>query len=144
MNLSLSTIYTCPMDPDIFKKGHGSCPKCGMDLVPIDKKDHSEHANHNSHTIMEESCRKRFFLTLPITIIILILSPKIQQWFNFKIEFSGIEIILFSLTSVIVFYAGWPFYQMAKGEIKSKTPAMMSLVSLAVLSGYIFSVAATF
>jgi Cu2+-exporting ATPase len=72
------------------------------------------------------------------------LSPQIQNWFGFSIDFTGINVVLFLLASVIVFYNGWPFYVMAKGEIKSRAYGMMTLVSLAVLSGYAFSVAATF
>ncbi|MFC6997058.1 efflux RND transporter periplasmic adaptor subunit [Rufibacter roseus] len=29
--------YTCPMHPQIVQKGPGSCPICGMDLVPVQK-----------------------------------------------------------------------------------------------------------
>jgi Cu+-exporting ATPase len=27
--------YTCPMDPDVRRKGPGTCPKCGMALEPV-------------------------------------------------------------------------------------------------------------
>ena len=27
--------YTCPMHPEIRQNGPGSCPKCGMTLVPV-------------------------------------------------------------------------------------------------------------
>src|SRR3970282_1786186 len=27
--------YTCPMHPEIVQEGPGSCPKCGMALVPM-------------------------------------------------------------------------------------------------------------
>lgn len=29
--------YTCPMHPQIVQEGPGTCPICGMDLVPFDK-----------------------------------------------------------------------------------------------------------
>ncbi|MDP1973481.1 MAG: heavy metal-binding domain-containing protein, partial [Sediminibacterium sp.] len=39
--------YTCPMHPEIVKNEPGSCPKCGMNLVPVDVKEkensHSQH-----------------------------------------------------------------------------------------------------
>src|SRR5258708_13298579 len=37
-------IYTCPMHPEIRQVGPGSCPKCGMALVPVEgaKEDDSE------------------------------------------------------------------------------------------------------
>ena len=133
-------LYTCPMDPQITSKEPGNCPKCSMDLVPVA----TEH-DHGEHLGMEENFKRRFFLALPLTLIVLILSPKIQDWFNFSIpQFPGYNLVLLILTSTIVLYCGWPFYQMAKGELRKKNPAMMTLVSLAVLSGYLFSIAATF
>jgi len=29
-------IYTCPMHPEVRSKTPGSCPKCGMTLVPLE------------------------------------------------------------------------------------------------------------
>ena len=29
------TRYTCPMHPEIVRDAPGSCPKCGMTLVPL-------------------------------------------------------------------------------------------------------------
>jgi len=133
-------MYTCPMDPDVISKTPGKCPKCGMDLVPVEK----EHKGHEADKGMEESFKRRFFISLPLTITIIVLSPKIQEWFNFSLKFQGSEILSFIIATFIVFWAGLPFYQMAKGEIKTRAFGMMTLVSLAVLSGYFFSVAATF
>ncbi len=131
--------FTCPMDPEIMQKKAGNCPKCGMELVPV-----ANHEDHKTHLGMEESFKRRFFISLPLILIILVLSPKIQEWFNFTLNFQGREIALLILASFVVFWAGLPFYQMAKGEIKIRAFGMMTLVSLAVLSGYFFSVAATF
>ncbi|MBI2018439.1 cadmium-translocating P-type ATPase [Candidatus Daviesbacteria bacterium] len=131
--------YSCPMDPEVISKKPGNCPKCGMELMPITK----EHGGLD-HANMEEGFKRRFFVTLPLVFIIVVLAPKIQEWFRFSLTFPGMEIVTFALTSVIVFYSGLPFYQMALGEIKAKKYGMMTLVSLAVLSGYFFSVAATF
>jgi len=40
--------YTCPMHPDVVQKGPGSCPKCGMFLVPKDNKAEEEHSHDHS------------------------------------------------------------------------------------------------
>src|SRR5690606_1070074 len=139
--------YTCPMDPDIVQKGPGTCPKCGMHLEPMQQKsehvhDHHDHKSHNhdndhnhqnhhtGHEGMEESFKKRFFLGLPLTLAVLLLSPQIQEWLQFSIRFPGMQWVIFLLTSVIVLYLGWPFYQMARGEIQSRNYGMMTLVSL--------------
>lgn len=127
------------MDPEVVKKDPGNCPKCGMELMPMS----SEHEEMN-HKDMEKSFKQRFFISLPLVLIILLLSEKIQEWFRFSLTFPGQEILVFILASIIVFWAGLPFYQMALAEIRAKKYGMMTLVSLAVLSGYFFSIAATF
>ena len=137
------------MHPDIKKDEPGSCPKCGMDLVEVDEKadkghdtaamDHTQH-----HAKMAEDFRKRFWLALPLTLIVLVLSPKIQEWFGFSLDFPLRNLVLFGLGSLIALWGGWPFYTAAADELKSRNWGMMTLVSLAVISGYLFSVAATF
>jgi Cu2+-exporting ATPase len=141
--------YICPMHPDIRKDEPGSCPKCGMDLVEVEEKadkghdtaamDHTQH-----HAKMAEDFRKRFWLALPLTLIVLVLSPKIQEWFGFSFDFPLSNLVLFGLGSLIALWGGWPFYTAAADELKSRNWGMMTLVSLAVISGYLFSVAATF
>ena len=45
--------FTCPMHPEVLSDAPGSCPKCGMFLVPVEEKakDHSGHGHHHGkHT----------------------------------------------------------------------------------------------
>src|SRR3990170_1882005 len=141
--------YTCPMHPEVISDKPGSCSKCGMNLVEVDKKAHKGHdtavMDHTEHhRKMAEDFRKRFWLALPLTIIVLFLSPKIQEWFGFSIDFPLRNLSLFGLGTVIALWGGWPFYSAAKDELRSRNWGMMTLVTLAVLAGYSFSVAATF
>ncbi|NOZ61026.1 MAG: heavy metal translocating P-type ATPase, partial [Calditrichaeota bacterium] len=104
-----------------------------------------EDEHHDHHLMMEIDMRRRFWVSLLITIPVLILSPTIQKWFGFSLpEFAGTNYILFLLASVIAFYGGLPFYKGAAKSLKSGTLDMMVLVSLAVIAGYLFSVASTF
>ena len=145
--------YICPMHSDVVSDKPGSCPKCGMDLIEVKPQtgqhqglkmetvsvDHTQH-----HRKMAEDFKRRFFVVFPLTIVVLILSPKIQEWFGFTLEFPLRNTVLFGLGSLIALYGGWPFYVASKDELRSKNWGMMTLVSLAVLSGFLFSAAATF
>lgn len=142
------------MHPEVRQDKPGRCPKCGMDLIEVKEKgkDNSEPKGHDMsamdhtehHRMMAKDFKRRFFIVLPLTIIVLILSPKIQEWFGFSLEFPFRNFALFALGSVIALFGGWPFYTAAKDELRSRNWGMMTLVSLAVISGYLFSVAATF
>ena len=101
---------------------------------------HEEDDRHKGHSI--EDFKKRFSISLIITIPILILSPTIQNIFGFY--FLGNKYIISMLASIVAIYGGMPFYVGAIREIKSKNLGMMVLVSLAVLSGYIYSLGTTF
>ena len=142
--------HSCPMHPEVFGEMGDNCPKCGMALVKKDetghgeKMDHPSHDHSQHHAMMAQDFKRRFWIVLPLTIIVLALSPKIQEWFGFSIDFPFRSIILFAIGTVIAFFGGKPFYGAAKGEIKSGNWGMMTLVSLAISAGYLFSVAATF
>ena len=97
------------------------------------------------HAMMEKDFKHRFIVSIIITVPILFLSPTIQDWFNFTIpRFPGYKYILFGLATVIALYGGWPFYKGAKRDLDRRVLGMMVLVSIAVGTGYLYSVAATF
>jgi Cu2+-exporting ATPase len=103
--------------------------------------DHSfnEHEGHHSSDF-----KKRFFLALILTIPVLLLSPSVQGWLGISFSFFGDKFILFGLASIIVLYTGKAFYVGAYRELKNKSLGMMVLVSLAVLTGYLYSFGTTF
>lgn len=134
-------MYTCPMDPEIIKDQEGKCPKCGMDLVPLNKE---EGGGHREHVSAEIDFKRRFFLTLPFVLAAMFLSPNIQKWAGINVNFTGREILLFLIGTFIYFFGGLPFFKASKGEISTRNYGMMTLVAFAITVGYVFSVAATF
>jgi len=107
--------------------------------------EHEKAAGHDHHAMMEEDMKRRFFISFLITIPVLTLSPTIQGWFGFSLPpFPGSRYLLFGLATVIALYGGWPFYQGAFKSINNRILDMNVLVSLAVISGYLFSAGATF
>jgi len=121
------------------------------------KIDHTEHAQHKMsghnhhvhsghHGHMIEDFRKRFWISLFVTVPILILSPMIQQLLGIReaISFKGEDYLLFALSSFIFFYGGWPFLRGLIDELKNKQPGMMTLIALAISVAYSYSNAVVF
>lgn len=117
-----------------------------MDTRDMSKKHkmHSDEKHHNHHEMMIADFKKRFFISLIITIPILLLSPMIQEWFNFNLEFFGSKYILLGLSIIIYFYGGWPFLLGLKDEIKEKKPGMMTLIAMAITVAFLYSSATIF
>ncbi|KPL59529.1 copper-translocating P-type ATPase [Rossellomorea vietnamensis] len=107
-----------------------------------DHNGHHDHGNHHDH--MVEDFKKRFWISILITIPILILSPMIQMLINVDWRFSFDMYILFGLSTVIFFYGGWPFITGAKDELAGKNPGMMTLIALAIVVAYVYSSFAVF
>ncbi len=105
---------------------------------------HSGHGHENHHAHMVQDFKKRFYVSLVVTIPILILSPMIQQFLNVDWRFTGDLYILFALSTFVFFYGGLPFLTGAKDELKDRNPAMMTLISLAIIVAYVYSTASVF
>jgi len=94
---------------------------------------HEDHSGHQDHTGHEEMFRRRFWVTLALSIPVLIFSPAIQNFFGYSTpDFPGSQLIVPVLGVVIFVYGGLPFLQMAVPEVKSRSPGMMTLISLAI------------
>ncbi|HMB20930.1 MAG TPA: copper-translocating P-type ATPase [Spirochaetota bacterium] len=103
------------------------------------KHDHNAH-----HRMMIRDFRKRFFISLVISIPIIILSPMIQGILGFSFSFTGSSYVLFALSTGIYFYGGWPFLSGFTGELKKRQPGMMTLIALAISVAFIYSSAVVF
>ena len=108
--------------------------------------DHNGHADHGvDHSGHENMFRQRFWVSLILSIPVLLFSPSIQGWLNFSLPgFPGSEWITPFFGVVVFFYGGLPFLQMAIPEIKSRKPGMMTLISLAISVAFIYSLGAFF
>ncbi|NLY82755.1 MAG: HAD-IC family P-type ATPase, partial [Clostridiales bacterium] len=109
-----------------------------------DHQNQDNHDHHNHHEMMIEDFKRRFYISLIVTIPILILSPMIQEWTNIEINFTGSNYILFILSTFIYFYGGWPFLKGLKDELKEKKPGMMTLIAMAITVAYLYSTATVF
>ena len=102
------------------------------------------HKDH--HAPMAADFQKRFWISLAITLPILVLSPMLQSLVGLReaIRFPGDIYVLFGFTSAVFWYGGWPFLKGFCEELKSRRPGMMTLISVAVATAYIYSSAVVF
>jgi P-type Cu+ transporter len=128
-------IYTCPMHPEVRQDHPGACPKCGMALEPemptLDEGENPELTDF----------RRRFVLTLPLTIIVTVLAMAGHrlQWFEPTTQ-SWIELVL---TLPVMLWAGWPFIERAVQSVIRRSPNMWTLIGLGTSAAFLYSVVAT-
>lgn len=104
---------------------------------------HQEHDKHAGHSVA--MFKDKFWLSFALTIPVLIYSEMIQHWLGFTPpSFPGSEYVPFVLSTVIFFYGGLVFIRGASSELKAKLPGMMTLISLAIITAYTYSVATQF
>lgn len=106
----------------------------------------NEHNHHDHHTHMVDDFKKRFWISLIASIPILLLSPLIQEFIGLKdtFNFPGNLYLLFTLSSFVFFYGGFPFLKGLVDELKKMQPGMMTLISLAISVAYFYSTAVVF
>ena len=105
--------------------------------------DHGGHGDHGDHS--PEAFRKKFWLSLLLTIPVLAYSHHVQQWLGFRPpQVPGEHLIPFVLGTVIFVYGGTVFLRGGLGEISRRRPGMMTLISIAIVVAFSYSVAVTF
>lgn len=92
---------------------------------------------HHGHSISD--FKKRFWVSLVLTIPISYLSMMIQMLLGYKVNFAGDTLLLFLLSTIVFFYGGKPFLLGAWSELKNRTPGMMLLITLAIVTAYVYS-----
>jgi Cu+-exporting ATPase len=128
--------YTCPMHPEIVQDGPGSCPKCGMALVPMA-------GAQDDNTELRDMTR-RFWVSLALTVPVLVLAmllpqlgghvytPAVQRWGAFA---------QLALATPVVLWGGWPFFHKFWLSLANRSPNMYTLIGLGVALAYLFSAA---
>lgn len=97
-------------------------------------------ASHHEHEGMIGDFKKRFLVSLILTVPILLLSKMIQEWLGINISFPYDDVVLLLLSTIVYFYGGWPFLKGSLDEMKQKNPGMMMLIALAISVAYFYSV----
>jgi Cu+-exporting ATPase len=139
--INAGVIYTCSMHPQIRQVGPGNCPICGMTLEPVKA---TADVGENRELV---DMTRRFWMGLALTLPVFILEmgghipalglddlvpPRISTW------------IQFALSTPVVLWAGWPFFERAWASVVHRSLNMFSLIALGTGAAYIYSIFATF
>ncbi len=93
------------------------------------------------HQAMVADFRRRFWISIVLTLPILALAPLVQQLFGAVWGFPGSDFVRLGFSAVIFTYGGWPFLSGLYGELRKRQPGMMTLIGVAISAAFFYSAA---
>ena len=132
--------YTCPMHPEIVQDRPGSCPKCGMALVPVAG---AEAEDDNAEL---RDMTRRFWVgaVLSVPLVFVAMGPYFGFAEPFGLAPHTRAYLEFVLGTPVVLWSGWPFFHKFWLSLRNRSPNMYTLIGLGVALAYLFSLAAVF
>ena len=124
--------YTCPMHPEIVQIGPGSCPKCGMTLVPM------EGGVEDDSELRDLTRRLWVSAVLSAPLLFIAMAPTL----GFSAQFRYSRYVELLLATPVVWWGGWPFFRKFWLSLKNRSPNMYTLIGLGVGLAYVYSVVA--
>ncbi|HCP91356.1 MAG TPA: copper-transporting ATPase [Spartobacteria bacterium] len=129
------TIYTCPMHPEIEQDHPGNCPICGMTLEPKNVVAGGKEENAELHDMT-----RRFWIGVALSVPVFILAmwhmlPGAPDWVQGDIS----RWAQFILSTPVVLWCGWPFFQRGWQSIRNRSLNMFTLISIGVGTAYFYS-----
>ncbi|MCL8495575.1 copper-translocating P-type ATPase [Apilactobacillus sp. F1] len=82
----------------------------------------------------------KFWISLILTIPIIIMSPMMGMKMPFQVTFPGSDFVVLVLGTILFIYGGYPFFTSCISEMKNKKPGMMSLITMGISVAYVYSV----
>src|SRR4051795_9933247 len=114
--------------PSTQHEHHGMAPGAG----------HGGHDRHAGHSVA--MFRDKFWLSLALTIPVVVLSQDIRRWFGYTLPaIPGIDLLPAILGTIVFAYGGVVFLRGARRELADRAPGMMTLISLAIAVAFVTS-----
>jgi len=120
--------YTCPMHSEIVQDGPGSCPKCGMALEPMG-------VSLDEDTSELDDMTRRFWTCAALALPVMVLSMTLEHA-------SWVPWLGFFLSTPVVWWGGWPFFERGWQSLKTRHLNMFTLISIGVFVAWTYSVVA--
>ena len=127
------TVYTCPMHPEVRQDHPGVCPICGMVLEPVQTAPEEDNAELRDMLLR---FKIGFLLGLPVLVLAMgahfppidAIPAKVSAW------------IQFVLSTPVVLWCGWPFFERGARSLVTRNLNMFTLIALGTGAAYAFSV----
>ena len=131
--------YTCPMHSQIVRDAPGSCPICGMALVPIAGTGEADDSELRDLT-------RRFWIgtILTIPLVLLAMAPMVGIMEPFGLAPRTRGWVEFVLGTPVVWWVGWPILKKFWFSLTHWSLNMYTLIGLGVGLAYLFSLVAIF
>jgi cation transport ATPase len=131
--------YTCPMHPEVVRNAPGSCPICGMDLVPrvVQKDDREEDAAYRTML-------RRFWIATSLTtpLLLIAMGEMLGLHISHLVNPTVLGWTQFALATPVVFYCCGDFFTRGYRSVVTWSPNMWTLISLGAGAAYVFSIIA--
>jgi len=131
--------YTCPMHPQIVRDAPGSCPICGMALVPI-----AGTGEADDSELRDLTRRLWIGIALSLPLVALAMAPMIGIADPFGVAPRPRGWIEFALGTPVVLWVGWPILAKFWLSLRHWSLNMYSLIGLGVGLAYLYSLVAVF
>ena len=130
--------YVCPMHPEVVSDHPGACPRCGMALEP---RTVTLEEGPNPELV---DMTKRFWvgvaLGLPVFLVAMADMLPGNPLHHYATPLNWLQLVL---STAVVFWCGWPFFERAWLSFRNVSPNMFTLIALGVGAAYLYSLVAT-
>ncbi|WP_029508413.1 heavy metal translocating P-type ATPase [Paucilactobacillus suebicus] len=113
-----------------------------MDMGDMNMNGHNmDMMNHGGHMMHMGNLKRKFWVSLILTIPIIFMSPMMGVSLPFQIMIHPWTDYIVAIIGTITFiYGGQPFFSGARGELASKKPAMMTLIAMGITVAFVYSI----
>lgn len=126
-------IYTCPMHPQIRRRGPGHCPVCGMALEP------EAGGTADDGELVAMTRRLWISVALALPVVILEMGSHFGAW---HLAGNLPRLTQFALATPVVLWGGWPFFVRGAQSLLTRNLNMFTLIAMGTGVAYLYSVVA--
>jgi P-type Cu+ transporter len=132
-----SSVWTCPMHPEIRRAGPGTCPICGMALEPAEPT-----ADDGPNPELVDFTR-RLWVSAVLAVPLLLVSMGAEMFGLQLVPMRWSPWVQLALTGPIVLWAGRPFFERGWASLRSRHYNMFTLIAIGVGAAFLYSLIAT-